>query len=143
MLSDSAGDWQMKHSISTLTVLPQEQGQERGSEVPADRALKAAVQHSASIKRQIRETWVRSIALPMSPSTVMSAGPSSKGAEAEAHLPGDVEGHECNVRWRDLGLVSLEKRCLGEWESNYIMTRTDIFKHLFKTKGNICSSHGN
>lgn len=65
----------MKHSISTLTVLPQEQGQERGSGVPADRALKAAAQHSASIKRQIRGTWVRSIALPMSPSTVMSAGP--------------------------------------------------------------------
>lgn len=58
-----------------LTVLSQEQRQERGSGVPAGRALKAAAQCSATIKGQIRETQVRSIALPTPPSSAVSAGP--------------------------------------------------------------------
>ena len=57
-----------------LTVLPQEQGQESSSGVPAGRALKAAAECTATIKRQIRDTQVRTIALLTLPSTAVSAG---------------------------------------------------------------------
>lgn len=109
--SDSAGGWQKEHrSVRAAqqekpTASPE---QSRGGSGSLQLGFKNCSSELSLCQRANQGTQVRSRALPMSPCTVPGCS-LLQGAGTGTSLPRDVGGDECTVRWRDLGLTSLEK----------------------------------